>query len=60
MRAPLRARLELVGIEQHAGFHQILVILRHCGNELLFRHDALFRVLGGLDNNHESHRGIPF
>src|SRR5438309_3420729 len=52
----LRSRLEPLGREQHSGFRQLLVVLPHRGQELLVRHDARFRVLGGFDNNHESHR----
>src|SRR5918992_6187856 len=36
------------------------VVFRHLGSELLLRHDAGFRVFGGLDPNHESHRHISF
>src|SRR3989441_4300817 len=52
----LRARLEPGDIEQHAGFHQLLVVRGHRRDELLLRHDARFRVPAAFDNNHVSHR----
>src|SRR5262249_26745850 len=38
----LRARLEPRGVEQRAGFHQLLVVLSHSGQELLAWHNARF------------------
>src|SRR6266571_84155 len=51
----LGARLQARGIEQHPGFLQLLVILLHLRHELLGGHHARFRVLRGLDYDHESH-----
>ena len=42
--------------EHYTGFHQLFVELAHFGQELLTRHNPCLRVLGGLDQNHESHR----
>src|ERR1051325_882072 len=56
----LRARLQPGGVEQHAGLLQLLVVLRHLGEDLLVRHDARFRVLRGLHDDHESHRRVSF
>jgi hypothetical protein len=56
----LRARLEPGEVEQDAGFRQLLVVLRHFGNERLARRDARFRVLVGFDYHHESHRRVSF
>src|SRR5262249_21776800 len=51
----LGGRPQAARIEQHAGFHQLLVIVRHGGEQLLRRPDAGLGVLGGFDDNHETH-----
>src|SRR6185295_16119671 len=55
-----RARLEAFTCEHHTGLYQFFVELPHFGQELLVWKNACFRVLGGFDNNHESHGGISF
>src|SRR5581483_1094334 len=55
-----RACLQPGGVEQRAGLCQLLVVIGHLGDELFFRHDAGLRVLGGLDDDHESHGLTPF
>src|SRR6267143_6054621 len=52
----LRARVQPFGREQHAGFHQLLVVLPHLGQKLLVRENPRLRALVGLDQHHESHR----
>src|SRR5205823_2033840 len=47
--------LETGEIEEHTGFHQLLVVFAHRGKNLLARHDARFRLLVGLDDHHETH-----
>src|SRR5882762_8189796 len=54
----LGARLEPLAREHHAGFHQLFVEFTHFGQELLVGEDSRFRVLGGLDHHHESHRNF--
>src|SRR5437879_613326 len=56
----LRARLESLACEHHAGLRQLLVELPHLGQDLLVREDARFRVLVRFDDHHESHRKSPF
>src|SRR5882762_1509346 len=56
----LRTRVEPLGGEQHAGFHQLFVVLPHFGKELLLRQSARLRVLVGLDYHHESHCCVSF
>jgi hypothetical protein len=51
----LRARLQAVGVEQHAGLGQLLVVIRHRGEDFLARHPAGFRVFARLDDDHETH-----
>src|SRR5262249_45480300 len=43
------------GGEQHAGLHQLFVVLAHRGHQLLARHHAGFGVLVGFDDHHETH-----
>src|SRR6266571_4206680 len=52
----LRARVQPLAREHHAGFHQLFVELPHRGEEFFVRHHARFRVLTGFDYDHESHR----
>src|SRR5882762_4845688 len=54
----LRARLEPLAGEHHAGFHQLFVALPHFRDELLVRESARLRLLGRLDHHHESHRNF--
>src|SRR5882762_1398002 len=54
----LGARMEPLAREHHAGFHQLFVEFTHFGEELLVGEDSRFRVLGGLDHHHESHRNF--
>src|SRR4029077_19813510 len=54
----LRGRLESGGVEQGAGFRQLLVVRRHGGKELFLGLGSRFRVLVGLHNDHESHRRL--
>src|SRR6266511_6181819 len=56
----LRARVTSLGREQHAGLRHLLVELPHRGHELLAREHARPRILVGLDQHHESHRGVSF
>src|SRR6266581_6383296 len=50
-----RACLEAGGVEEHACFLQLLVVLLHFADELLGGHHARFGILGSLDYHHESH-----
>src|SRR5262249_15396784 len=52
---PLRARLQPVGIEQHTGFRQPFVIVRHRAENFRRRLDACLRASVRLYQNHESH-----
>src|SRR2546425_6406291 len=54
----LRARLEPLAREHHAGFLQFDIELAHLGEDLLVRQDACLRVLVGLHQDHESHRSL--
>ena len=45
--------------KHHAGLHQLFIKLAHLGEQSLARHHARLRVLGGFDQNHESHRRSP-
>src|SRR5207247_467252 len=56
----LRARVEPLAREHHAGLHQLFVELPHLGKELLVWENARLCVLGGLDQHHESHRRFSF
>src|SRR6267143_413954 len=56
----LRTRVEPLAGEQHAGFHQLFVVLPHFGKELLLRQNARLRVLVGLDYHQESHCYVSF
>src|SRR5262249_40416733 len=51
----LRAGLQAVAGEHHAGLHQLLVELAHFGQQLLAGQDAGFGILGGFDDDHETH-----
>ena len=51
----LGAGLQPIGIEQHAGLHELPVKGCHIGHKLLPRHHAGLGIFGGLDQNHESH-----
>src|SRR5438046_4627249 len=51
----LRARVQALAREHHAGLHQLLVELPHRGEELLVGHHPGFRILAGFDRDHESH-----
>jgi len=42
-------------IEQHTGFHQLVIVFPHRGKEFLARHFAGFGVLAGFDYHHKSH-----
>src|SRR5688572_13137229 len=53
---PLRARLQAVGVEQHSSLLQLLVVVCHRFEDPLVWLGARFRVLVGLDQNHEPHR----
>ena len=55
----LRAGLQPLAREHHAGLHQLLVELAHLGEQLLARQDARLGLLGGLDDHHEPHRNSP-
>src|SRR5439155_11680069 len=55
----LRARVEPLGREHHASFHELFVELPHLGQDLLVREDARLAVLVGLDYDHESHVVSP-
>src|SRR6476659_10257022 len=52
----LEAWLQPIAIEHHAGFHHLLVELRHGRKQLLRGHFAGFGVLGCLNYHHEAHR----
>src|SRR5215211_2535859 len=54
----LRARLQPLASEQHAGVHQLLVELAHLGEELLAGKDARLALLVRLEQKHESHRRV--
>src|SRR6185503_20655120 len=51
----LPGRLEARGVDQHAGFLQLLVVLAHLGEQALGGHGASLRVLRRLDQDHEAH-----
>src|SRR5438046_9491860 len=51
----LRAGLESLRREQHAGFLELHVELAHLGEDLLVGQDSRFGVLVGFDQYHESH-----
>src|SRR5687768_4566357 len=51
----LLARLQPRAVEQHPGLLQLLVVLRHLGQQLLLGHDARFRILRRFHYDHESH-----
>src|SRR6266536_1373506 len=55
----LRARLEALPGQQHAGLGQLFVVLAHLLEELGVREGARFRLLRGLDQDHESHVVSP-
>ena len=55
----LRARLEALAREHHAGLDQLLVVLAHRGEQLLAGHLAGLAVLVRLDHHHETHIGVP-
>jgi hypothetical protein len=46
--------------KHHASLHQLFIELAHLGEESFARHHARLRVLGGFDQNHESHRSVSF
>src|SRR5437773_6381057 len=49
------AGLEPGQVEQHAGLHQLLIVLTYGRKDLLARLFARFRVLAGLHDHHEPH-----
>ena len=55
---PLRARPQAGPVEQRSRLRELLVVRGHLGHELLFGHDAGFRLLGRLDHDHESHGAL--
>src|SRR5206468_10691804 len=52
---PFRARLQAFAGLHDAGVHQLLVELAHVSQQLMVRENAGLRVLGCLDDDHESH-----
>ena len=59
-RAPFELGCRPSPASMHAGLHQLLVELAHRGEQLLAGHDARLGVLGGLDDDHESHVVSPW
>src|SRR5258708_3337757 len=55
----LRARMEAVGGQQHAGLQELLVEPAHLGDELPAREAARLALRVRLDQHHESHRVSP-
>src|SRR5262245_39459596 len=55
----LGARMESLGCEHHAGFHQLFVELPHIRQDFLVRQNAGLAVFVGFDQHHESHRKSP-
>ena len=47
--------MESLTCEEDAGFHELLVVLSHLGEELRVWHDARLRLLGCFDHYHEPH-----
>src|SRR4029077_4779621 len=56
----LRARVQAIPAEQHAGFDQFLIELAHFGEELLTGHGARLVFLAGFYQYHDAHRSISF
>src|SRR5258708_35305874 len=56
----LGAGLETGEIEQHAGLHQLFVVLAHSGKQLFTGHDTGFGLLTGFYHHHEFHGYLSF
>src|SRR3989442_9933509 len=54
----LRARLQPLRREQHAGFRQLFIELPHRGEGFFVVEDAGLGVLVGFDQHHEAHRAL--
>src|SRR6266480_3323546 len=56
----LGARVQPLAREHYAGFHQLFVELAHFGQKLFAWHYTCFRVLGGFNQDHESHFRVSY
>src|SRR5881296_3681450 len=54
----LRARLQPLRREQHAGFRQLFIELPHRGEGFFVGEDSGLGVLVGFDQHHEAHRAL--
>src|SRR3954471_3995474 len=54
----LRARVQALARQHHAGLDQLLVVGAHRGEQLLARQHAGLGLVGRLDHDHEAHVGV--